>query len=32
MGLTFCCIGGAVLDDDAATLISLFNYKVSTLV
>ena len=22
MGLTFCCIGGAVLDDDAATLIS----------
>ena len=22
MGLTFCCIGGEVLDDDAATLIS----------
>ena len=30
MGLTFCYIGGAVLDDDAATLISFFNYKVST--
>ena len=32
MGLTFCCISGAVLDDDAATVISFFNYKVSTLV
>ena len=30
MGLTFCYVGGAVLGDDTATLISFFNYKIST--